>query len=96
MIGSWWRGRKHQWLDLNELDSAATVVKCVAFYVEQYNTVFPHSAFEGQRPDEVYLETGDAVPSRLENSRTTEAISRLDSDRAKSFQACDEVVKAER
>ena len=92
MIESWWRGLKHQWLYLNELDSAATVGKLVTFYVEQYNTVLPHSAFQGQTPDEMYFGTGDAVPKQLEDSRTAARKSRMESNRASKCQACEEVV----
>ena len=37
----------------------------VRFYVEQHNTVIPHSAFRGQTPDEMYFGTGAAVPDQL-------------------------------
>ena len=37
MIESWRRVLKHQWLFLNSLDTAATVRKLAAFYVEQYD-----------------------------------------------------------
>jgi len=53
LIESWWRGLKHKWLYLHELDSSEAVEKLVKFYVEQYNTHLPHSAFQGQTPDEV-------------------------------------------
>ena len=43
----------------------ATVRRLVAFYVEEHNEVLPHSAFRGQKPDEMYFETGDAVPVEL-------------------------------
>jgi transposase InsO family protein len=92
MIESWWRGLKHQWLYLNELDSASTVEKLVAFYVEQYNTVLPHSAFQGQTPDEMYFGIGEAIPKQLEDSRTAARKLRLESNRARSCKACDEVV----
>ncbi|QDT85297.1 hypothetical protein MalM14_29650 [Gimesia chilikensis] len=47
LIESWWRVLKHQWIDLHELDSSQAVENLVAFYVEQYNTNLPHSAFQG-------------------------------------------------
>jgi len=55
MIEAWWRSLKHQWLFLHSLDSVATIRRLVAFYVHEYNTVLPHSAFRGQTPDEMYF-----------------------------------------
>jgi putative transposase len=92
LIESWWRGLKHQWLYLNELDSAATVEKLVTFYVEQYNAHLPHSAFQGQTPDEMYFGTGDAIPKQLEASRAAARKLRMESNRAKKCGACEEAV----
>ena len=68
MIEAWWRSLKHQWLFLHSLDSVTTVRRLVAFYVDQHNGVLPHSAFQGQTPDEMYFGTGDAVPADLLSS----------------------------
>jgi|688.fasta_scaffold201250_2 hypothetical protein len=68
---------KHQWLYLNELDSANSVRKFVAFYVEQYNSVVPHFAFQGQTPDEMYFVTGANVPVDLQEKRATARALRL-------------------
>ena len=65
MIEAWWRSLKHQWLFLHSLDNVTTVLRLVAFYVEQHNSVLPHSAFQGQTPDEMYFGTGDMVPADL-------------------------------
>jgi hypothetical protein len=65
MIEAWWRSLKHQWLFLHSLDSVPTVRRLVAFYVQEHNTVLPHSAFRGQTPDEIYFGTGDTVPTDL-------------------------------
>jgi hypothetical protein len=72
MIEAWWRSLKHQWLFLHSLDSVATIRRLVAFYVCEYNSVLPHSAFRGQTPHEMYFRTGDGVPADL-TSRTTAA-----------------------
>jgi len=72
MIEAWRRSLKHQWLFFHSLDSVATVRRLMAFYVHEYNTVLPHSAFRGQTPDEMYFGTGDAVPADL-TSRTAAA-----------------------
>lgn len=69
MIESWWRVLKHHWLYLNQLDSAKNVTKLVAFYVEQHNSHLPHSAFQGQTPDEMYFGTGAHFPKQLEAAR---------------------------
>ena len=65
LIESWWRQLKHQWLFLNTLDTIATVRKLVEFYVQQHNEHVPHSAFEGQTPDEMYFATGADIPEKL-------------------------------
>jgi transposase InsO family protein len=62
LIEAWWRSLKHQWLFLHPLDSIATVKKLVAFYVSEHNETIPHSAFEGQTPDEVYFGRCGYVP----------------------------------
>jgi putative transposase len=49
MIEAWWRSLKHQWLFLHSLDSVTTVRRLVAFYVQEHNTVLPHSAFVDRR-----------------------------------------------
>ena len=58
LIESWWRVLKHQWLYLNTLDSVRTVENLVAFYIREHNSRLPHSAFQGQTPDEMYFGTG--------------------------------------
>jgi transposase InsO family protein len=68
MIEAWWRSLKHQWLFLHALDSMATVRRLVAFYVDEYNQVLPHSAFRGQTPDEMYFGTGDCPKGRTARS----------------------------
>lgn len=53
LIESWWRILKHQWLYLSILDTVATIEKLVTFYVDQHNVYMPHSAYQGQAPDEL-------------------------------------------
>jgi transposase InsO family protein len=88
MIEAWWRQLKHQWLYLNELDSANSVRKFVAFYVEQHNSVVPHFAFQGQTPDEMYFGTGANVPVDLKEKRATARAARLAQNRALSCDLC--------
>ena len=92
MIESWWRILKHQWLYLNQLDSLNTVAKLVAFYVEQHNSHLPHSAFQGQTPDEMYFSMGELIPKKLEAARLAARQSRLKANRARSCRTCEKFV----
>ena len=88
MIEAWWRSLKHQWLFLHSLDSVATIRRLVAFYVNEYNTVLPHSAFRGQTPDEMYSGTGDAVPADLTSRTAVARRARAEANRSASCQTC--------
>ena len=92
LIESWWRVLKHQWLYLNQLDSVKTVERLVAFYVEQHNTHLPHSAFQGQTPDEIYFGTGEHIPKKLEAARLAARQSRLNANRVLSCSKCEPAV----
>ena len=88
LIESWWRVIKHQWLFLNTLDTAASVGKLVAFYVDQHNSHLPHSAFKGQTPDEMYYGTGDDIPKTLEETKLQARELRLKSNRKRNCHVC--------
>jgi len=92
LIESWWRVLKHQWLYLNTLDTVETVEKLVTFYVEQHNTHMPHSAFQGQTPDEMYFGTDQDIPKQLQEARTAARESRMKSNRAQTCQTCEDLV----
>ncbi|MEQ8853895.1 DDE-type integrase/transposase/recombinase [Gimesia sp.] len=92
LIESWWRVLKHQWLYFHELDSAQAVENLVAFYVEQYNTYLPHSAFQGQTPDEMYYGTGQEIPGQLQEARIAARKSRMESNRSQSCRMCEELL----
>jgi len=81
-----WRSLKHQWLYLNPLDNMATVKKLVEFYVTEHNERMPHSAFDGQIPDEMYFGRGARVPDELAARRQEARKQRLEHNRQ---QACD-------
>ena len=66
MIESWWRQLKHQWLFLNSLDSLKMVRRLVEFFVGEYNSALPHSAFRGQTPDEMRVSDDVALVERIE------------------------------
>ena len=91
MIESWWRVLKHQWLFLNTLDSAKTVEKLVAFYVQEHNARLPHAAFRGQTPDEMYWNTGVTVPTELEAARQQARQARAEANRQRTCSACEPV-----
>jgi putative transposase len=88
MIEALWRSLKHGWLYLHQLDTFAALEKLIAFYVEQHNTVVPHSAFAGQTPDEVYFGHGDQVPADLAAGRERAREARMKSNLALSCEAC--------
>jgi putative transposase len=88
LIEAWWRSLKHQWLFLHPLDSIATVKKLVAFYVTEHNETIPHSAFEGQTPDEVYFGRGAQVPDELAARRHAARQQRVASNRSAACSAC--------
>ena len=86
LIESWWRSLKHQWLYLHPLDNMATVNRLVEFYVTEHNERMPHSAFDGQTPDEMYFGRGARVPDELAARRQEARKRRLEHNRQ---QACD-------
>ena len=88
MIEAWWRSLKHQWLFLHPLDSVATIRRLVAFYVHEHNHVLPHSAFQGQTPDEMYFGTGDAVPADLRSRAAAAHRARVAANRSASCETC--------
>jgi hypothetical protein len=88
MIEALWRTMKHGWLFLHQLDTFAALEKLIAFYVEQHNSVVPHSAFAGQTPDEMYFGRGDQVPVDLAVGRARAREARLKFNRELSCEAC--------
>jgi putative transposase len=88
MIEAWWRSLKHQWLFLHSLDSVTTVRRLVAFYVQEHNSVIPHSAFRGQTPDEMYFGSGDAVPADLTTRAAAARLARVEANRSAACGRC--------
>ena len=91
MIEAWWRSLKHQWLFLPSLDNVTTVRRLVTFYVDEHNRVLPHSAFQGQTPDEMYFGTGDAVPADLTSRAAVARRARVEANRSAACQTCPSV-----
>jgi putative transposase len=88
MIGAFWRSMKHQWLYLNQVDSLGKVRSLVEFYVAQHNSTIPHTAFEGQTPNEIYFGTGAAIPDELTERRKKARQARLDFNRTARCGRC--------
>ena len=88
LIEVWWRTLKHQWLYLNTLDSVDAFRKLVSFYVSEYNTTIPHSAFRGQTPDEVYAGSGAEIPAQLKKAKQEARCARRQFNQALSCGQC--------
>jgi putative transposase len=93
LIESWWRALKHQWLFLNTLDTVGTLETLIGFYVHEHNTRLPHSAFRGQTPDEMYLGTGNHIPTNLAEARKAARQARMESNRKRSCPKCESLVQ---
>ena len=61
----------------------------VRFYVHEHNTRLPHSAFQGQTPDEMYFQTGDSIPKQLEAARQGARQARAEVNRNRDCKACE-------
>ena len=88
MIEAFWRVLKNQWIYLNHLDTLATLRKLIAFYVNQHNAVLPHSAFDGQTPDEMYFGTGGHIQEQLRSARLTARQKRIEFNRQNNCESC--------
>jgi len=88
MIEAWWRILKHSWLFLHPLTTATQVRSLVEFYVTEHNSRLPHSAFDGQTPDEMYFGTGAHVPDALAAARAVARQARLATNRAQQCAVC--------
>jgi putative transposase len=88
IIEAWWRSLKHQWLYLHHLDSIAAVRRLTAFYVREHNTVMPHSAFDGQTPDEMYRGRGERVPDELRVRRLEARRRRIEENKRGRCSTC--------
>jgi hypothetical protein len=87
MIERFWQQLKHGWLFLHTLDSLAELERLTRWYAEQHNAVMPHFAFDGQTPDEMYFETGVAVPAALAEAHAGARTERIEVNRKLQFNA---------
>jgi transposase InsO family protein len=90
MIEAFLRSPKHSWLYLHSLDSFAALRRLIEFYVTAHNEVMPHSAFQGQTPDEVFFGIGDQVTKRLSKARESARGQRMEANRAVRCGVCAE------
>ena len=67
-----------------------TLQKLIEFYVDEHNIRFPHSAFRGQTPNEMYFDTGNHIPKELEASRKAARESRMEVNRTASCPTCEQ------
>ncbi len=88
MIEAFWRSLKHGWLYLHSLDSITALRRLIEFYVKAHNEVMPHSAFQGQTPDEIFFGIGDEVPKRLAEARASAREKRMNANRAVGCGVC--------
>jgi putative transposase len=88
MTEAFWRSSKHGWLYLHALDSLAALRRLIEFYVTAHNQVMPHSAFEGQTPDEMYFGTGGSVVAELATARKAAREERMEANRAAACSVC--------
>jgi len=88
MIEAFWRSLKHSWLYLHSLDSFAALRRLIEFYVTAHNEVMPHSAFQGQTPDEIFFGIGDEVTIRLSEARESARGKRMEANRAMRCGVC--------
>ena len=88
MIEAFWRQLKHNWLYLNEFESLSKLHDLIAFYVVQHNSTIPHSAFQGQTPDEMYFGKGANVPDDLARQRSFARRDRIEANRARRCATC--------
>ncbi len=88
MIEAFWRSLKHSWLYLHSLDSIAALHRLIEFYVKAHNEVMPHSAFEGQTPNEMFFGTVYEVGEELANARKIARAKRMEENRAARCGVC--------
>jgi putative transposase len=73
---------------MNHLDSMATLRKLIEFYVAEHNETMPHSAFDGQTPDEMYFGRGVSVPDELAERRRDARRRRVEQNQRVSCSTC--------
>ena len=62
--------------------------RLIEFYVTAHNEVMPHSAFQGQTPDEVFFGIDDEVTKRLSEASDSAREKRIEKKRATGCGVC--------
>jgi hypothetical protein len=88
MIRAWWRVLKIGWLFINHLDNIITLRRLIEFHVNEYNQRIPHSAFDGQTPDEMYFGRSATIPDELAERRRDARRRRVEQNRRVSCSTC--------
>jgi putative transposase len=88
MIEAFGRSLKHSWIYLHRLETESELRRLIAVYVEAHDDVIPHSAFDGQTPNEVFFGTGDAVVANLAAERVQAQTERMDRNRSAGCGVC--------
>ena len=88
MIERFWQSLKHNWCLLNTIDNIRTLRRLVAFYVREHNSIFPHEAFDGQTPDEMYFGTGYHVPAELARASLSAREARRATNQSTRCESC--------
>ena len=88
MIEAFWRSLKHSWLYLHSLDNFAALRRLIEFYVITHNEVMPHSAFDGQTPNEMFFGSGHEVAKKLSEARSSAREERMRANRAARCGVC--------
>lgn len=70
------------------LDTVATLLRPVDFYVKAHNSEIPHAAFNGPTPDEMYFGTGSDLPDRMQAGKAKAREARLAASRNTSCREC--------
>lgn len=86
MIESFFRAIKHRWLFMLSLDDIECVRKYVGEFIEDYNTLIPHSALRGATPLEMYL--GSWLPAQIDEFESAEEQAREERRIANLSSAC--------
>ena len=88
-VDVFWRKMKHSFLFKYNLDSLATVKRLISKFINEYNTIMPHSAFRGQTPAEIFFGTAPDIEKHLAEERIRAREKRVEFNRALSCDTCD-------
>jgi transposase-like protein len=86
VIESFFRTIKHRWPFMLSLDDLASVRKHVGEFIEDCNTLIPHSALRGATPLEMYL--GNWLPAQMDELQHAERRDKVERRIANLSSAC--------